>query len=200
VELRITAPTRPAPQSPGPATVLSPLPRLLACVPRFPTASLWARFRSPLPRLQAVAGKSCYDCVQGVHAVGHKVLKDHAFVFCQMFMGWRMADDLETFATLSDGQLYIDVLEGSCRHSEAGCVQTHIAGEIRAWFVDRLAKHKIQIEEIEKASLTVTMKNTIPRKHKRGITLDWTCDAAIRTKDREYKAHLAEPLTWLPVC
>ncbi|MBC7852623.1 MAG: hypothetical protein IAF94_04230 [Pirellulaceae bacterium] len=137
--------------------------------------------------------------MKGAIAVGHKVLQDHAFVFCQMFMGWRMGDDLETLATLSDGQLCINVLEGSCHHSEAGCIQTRIAREIQAWFIDRLAKHKIQIEEIRTATLTVTMKNTISSKRKRGITFDWTCDGTITTVDREYKAHLAEPHTWLPM-
>jgi hypothetical protein len=129
----------------------------------------------------------------------HKILKDHAFVFCQMFMGWRMASDLSTFADLPHGQLYINVLDGTCDHSQSGPVKTYIAGEIKAWFLDRLSKHNIPLADITAASLTVTMKNTIQSQHKMGITFDWTCDGRIKTADREYSAHLAEPHTWLPM-
>lgn len=116
-----------------------------------------------------------------------------------MFMGWRMASDLSTFAELPDGQLAINVLDGTCDHSQAGRVETYIAGEIKAWFLDRLDKHHIPLSDIAAASLTVTMKNTIPSSHKMGITFDWTCDAIIATADRQYSAHLAEPHTWLPM-
>ena len=131
--------------------------------------------------------------------MGHKVLKDHAYVFCQMFMGWRMASDLAKFADLPDGQLHIDGLEGTCHHSATGRVATYIAGEIRAWFLNRLKKHNILVDEIQSAELTVTMKNTIPSKHNRGITFDWNCEATISTADRQYSACLAEPHTWLPM-
>ena len=53
--------------------------------------------------------------------VSHKVLKDHAHVFCQKFYGWRMQSDLETFAALPDGSLTVDVLAGTCVHELARC-------------------------------------------------------------------------------
>jgi hypothetical protein len=116
-----------------------------------------------------------------------------------MFMGWRMNDDLATFARLPDGQLSLNILEGTCAHSEAGSIETHIAKEIREWFRERLRRHNIPLSDVLAASLTVQMKNTLPSKHKRGIMYDWTCDALIRTSDREYAAHLAEPHTWIPM-
>lgn len=131
--------------------------------------------------------------------MGHKVLKDHAYVFCQMFMGWRMADDLSTFAELPDGILEINILDGTCSHSRAGPINTAIAGELRAWFLDRLQKHDIPIAEITRAELSVTMKNSIPSAHKRGINFDWICEAKISTPDRDYSANLAEPHTWMPM-
>jgi hypothetical protein len=131
--------------------------------------------------------------------MGHKVLQDHANVFCQMFMGWRMADDLKVFAKLPSGQLRVNVLDATCEHSVAGMVVTHIAREIRAWFLHRLELHKIPLHDIVDAHLVVQMKSAIAPSRKRGITLDWTCDATIRTRDREYSAHLAEPHTWIPM-
>lgn len=111
--------------------------------------------------------------------MGHKVLQDHAYTFCQMFMGWRMQDDLAAFSKLPDGQLCINVLGGSCEHSKSGPLDTHIAGEIREWFLQRLATHHIPLSDIVAATLTVTMKSTIPTPHRRGIAFDWTCDATI---------------------
>jgi hypothetical protein len=115
-----------------------------------------------------------------------------------MFMGWRMADDLETFAKLPDGELNINVLDAACEHSVAGKIDTYIAGEIKAWFLHRLQEHKIPLHEVTAAHLTVHMKNRIASSHKRGISFDGTCDSTIRTNDREYSAHLAEPHTWIP--
>lgn len=90
-----------------------------------------------------------------------------------------MASDLSTFAELPDGRLDINVLDGTCDHSEAGRVDTYIAGEIKVWFLDRLNKHNIPVGDIAAASLTVTMKNTMPLPNKMGITFDWNCDATI---------------------
>jgi hypothetical protein len=131
--------------------------------------------------------------------MGHKVLQDHAHVFCQMFMGWRMADDLETFSRLPDGKLLINVLDATCEHSEAGRIETHIAKEINAWFLERLQQHRIPLQDIVAAHLTIQMKTTPPARRKRAITFGWTCDATIHTKDREYFAHLAEPHSWMTV-
>jgi len=132
--------------------------------------------------------------------MGHKVLKDHAFTFCQMFMGWRMGEDLDTFSKLPDGQLTIDVLTGNCEHDSAGTVQTYIGPEIAAWFAHRLEQHHIESGEILLATLTVQIaRPTPPAKGKRGITFHWKCKAQIRTSDRLYDAELAEPHPWIPM-
>ena len=131
--------------------------------------------------------------------MGHKILQDHAYTFCQMFMGWRMADDLDVFANLPDGILTIDVLCGTCSHDELGSIETRIAPEIAAWFLHRLDEHRIPRSDIIDATLTVSMDRRIPLPTlKRDITYDWTCDGSFRTKDREYHARLSEPHTWLP--
>lgn len=132
--------------------------------------------------------------------MGRKVLQDHAYVFCQMFMGWRMAQDLEIFASLPDGILTIDVLAGTCNHDSQGVVQTYIAGEISAWFTHQLEHLQIPSTEILKAMLTINLKRLPqPSKRKKGITFAWTCDAVITNVDREYTAHLSEPHTWTPM-
>jgi hypothetical protein len=130
--------------------------------------------------------------------LGHKNLKDHAHVFCQMFFGWRMSEDLETFAQLPEGKLTIDVLTGSCVHDAHGPVQTYIAGEIGAWFRSQLTGRGISIADITEATLSVDLKRRPTPKGKRGITFDWYANSTIRTADRDYTADLAEPHTWIP--
>lgn len=80
--------------------------------------------------------------------MGHKVLTDHANVFCQMFVGWRMAEDFAKLVSLPDGVLTIDVVAGACQHNDVGQVDIHIAREISAWFFDRLTRHHIPREDI----------------------------------------------------
>lgn len=131
--------------------------------------------------------------------MGHKILKDHAHTICQMFVGWRMSQDLEMFATIPEGQLTIDILRGECTHELLGPIDTYIAGEISSWFKHRMSAHKIEESEILQAILTVQL-NRIPQTSKRhwGVTFDWRCDGFIRTFDREYRSQLHEPNTWTP--
>jgi hypothetical protein len=131
--------------------------------------------------------------------MGHKILKDHAHTICQMFVGWRMTQDLEIFATIPEGQLTIDVLRGECKHESLGPIDTYIAGEISAWFKHRLTAHEIEQKEILQAVLTVQL-NRIPQtsKRHRGVKFDWRCDGFICTIDREYRSQLHESHTWIP--
>ena len=132
-------------------------------------------------------------------SMGHKILKDHAHTICQMFVGWRMIQDLELFATIPEGELSIDILRGACTHESLGPIDTYIASEISAWFKHRMTVHQIAESEILQATLTVQLKR-IPQKSKRhrGVTFDWHCDGFIRTDDREYRSQLHEPHTWIP--
>ena len=67
-----------------------------------------------------------------VVSMGHKILKDHAHTICQMFVGWRMTQDLEIFATIPEGQLTIDVLRGECKHESLGPIDTYrLFGDFR---------------------------------------------------------------------
>jgi hypothetical protein len=49
--------------------------------------------------------------------VGRKILQDVANTLPQMFVGWRMAEGLESLAELPDGTLEIDVLTETIRHN-----------------------------------------------------------------------------------
>ncbi|PHQ36107.1 hypothetical protein [Rhodopirellula bahusiensis] len=130
--------------------------------------------------------------------MSHKVLKDHAHVFCQMFYGWRMQSDLETFAALPDGALTVDVLAGTCVHDSCGALETYIAGEMSAWFKHQLDERGIPLADIKSAMLFVDLVRVPPPKKKRGITFDWRGRGVIQTDSREYVSELAESHTWIP--
>lgn len=126
--------------------------------------------------------------------MGHKILQDHAHAFCQMFMGWRMHDDLRIFTSLPDGELFLNILDGTCEHSLVGMIDTYIAKEIKSWFLRRLDEHRIPVSHILAATLKVTM--TKPSKYNRGILFDWKCCGVIKTTDRDYLSHLEESHGW----
>lgn len=130
--------------------------------------------------------------------MGHKVLRDHANVFCQMFVGWRMGDDLGVLSSLLDGQLVINALTGVCHHSMAGIIDLHICGEITEWFRDQLISHHIERESIESAVLLVNLRKLRPIPgRKNGVRFEWKCESEIRTNDRAYNGHLTETSDWL---
>jgi hypothetical protein len=130
--------------------------------------------------------------------MGHKVLQDHANVFCQMFVGWRMAEDLDTFASLPDGMLTIDVLTGTCFHDTVGIVDTFIAHEIAAWFHERLLQHHIPTNNIESATLHAALAKVVPPQDRnRGVQFNWRCSSEIKAHDRSYFSELNETHSWL---
>lgn len=155
----------------------------------------------PLENSLAAAGPSAALVPQEmqIDSMGHKILKDHAHTICQMFVGWRMAQDLEILAAIPEGQLTIDVLRGECQHESLGRINSSIASEISAWFKHRLTAHGIEQSEVLQAVLTVQL-NRIPQTSKRrsGVTFDWRCDGFICTIDREYRSQLHESHTWVP--
>ncbi|TVP96047.1 MAG: hypothetical protein EA381_17810 [Planctomycetaceae bacterium] len=116
-----------------------------------------------------------------------------------MFVGWRMRQDLELFATIPAGELKIDVLRGTCNHHSLGEIDTYIAGELAAWFEHRLAVHQISRVDILAATLTVQLERIDSKTNRhRSVTFDWHCVGLVSTADREYRSHLCETHAWVP--
>jgi len=127
-----------------------------------------------------------------------KILQDHANVFCQMLVGWRMGGDLERLHALGSGHLSIDVLTGACTHNEGVVSELHVALELNAWFLERLAQHSIPVQAISHASVDADLSvSEEPRQRGTCALLAWECQSIIRTDDASYVGQLSEEHKWI---
>ena len=126
-----------------------------------------------------------------------KVIQHYADVLCHMASGWRMGDDLEILADLPSGRIHFDIIEGCASHYSEGEVALCIAGEMKAWFRDRIAKDGIPMEAIQSAVLDVDMdSDRIKTDKKRVISFDWRCHSQIVTAEKTYEAELRDRHAW----
>ena len=114
-----------------------------------------------------------------------------------MLVGWRMQDDLRTFAQMPDGTITVDALSGTCTHSETGHLETHIGPEIAAWLRHRLDADGIPLSTIIVASVAADVTITAERRRRdTRVRFNWHCRSQISTPERHFASELSEPHTW----
>lgn len=126
-----------------------------------------------------------------------KVLQDIANTLCDMLVGWRMADDLELLSEVPDGILRFDVLNSEVSHSTAGELKLQIAGELAAWFKQRLKELNIDFAAILGAELVADFTtDRLKTNRKRIIAFDWKCSSRVVTNEKVYEGQLKERHQW----
>ena len=125
-----------------------------------------------------------------------KDLQDHANVFCQMVVGWRMVgNDVPTLIRLGRGPLTIDILTGAAEHAGTPVKNLYIAAELQAWFAAQLMEQRIPPDTIEAATLHVDFDaTTAPRRRHDRFVLTFDCRSSIQTTDRTYVGTLTEQI------
>jgi len=108
-----------------------------------------------------------------------------------------MGEDLEVLAALPDGTLQIDILSGIATHSSNTQVELHIAVELQAWLLHRLAESTISPSDIEAAALTARIRtDRIATNRKRIVSFDFAVESVIATSERQYRGELQEVHQW----
>jgi hypothetical protein len=126
-----------------------------------------------------------------------KFLQDIANTLCQMLVGWRMGDDLETFAQLPDGTLEVDCLKGTAHHSVSGPVSMLVASELTAWLGHRLEVHRFPSAELRTATVTARIRtDRIATNRKRVVSFDFAVESRVATTSHEYLGALTETHAW----
>lgn len=126
-----------------------------------------------------------------------KVIQDLANTLCQMLVGWRMGEDLETLAALPDGVLVVDALAGTARHDQAGPVRLHIAGELQAWLAERLSAQQIPLQAIDSAQVTATIRTDgVSTNRQQVVSFDFSVCSVIATEQCQYVGKLHEVHHW----
>jgi len=120
-------------------------------------------------------------------------------IFCEMFSGWRLSNDLETLIELKKGHLYLDFLNNSIKlNGELWHKEFHMLNEIAAWFDKDISDYKIDKHLIKEASLSVDFDVSVKeRKSKsrtiRDIELNLQTKGKITTDEEEYTAEKNYP-------
>jgi hypothetical protein len=126
-----------------------------------------------------------------------KVLKNIADTLCQMVVGWRMGDDYERLASMPDGTLVFNLLDGTVAHSSQGPVDLWISGELSAWLTHRLRVERIDASKLFKGVLEVAYKtDRIRTDKKRVVSFDFECRSTILTDEVQYEGSLVERHTY----
>jgi hypothetical protein len=126
-----------------------------------------------------------------------KVFQDFANTLPAMFVGWRMASDLETLAELPDGTLTIDVKRGTAAHTSAPAITLHIAAELQAWLRARFEALSIPSEQLDSAILVARIStDRIATDRKRIVAFSIECKATLISSARSYVGSLSERHVW----
>ena len=136
-----------------------------------------------------------------------KRLQHHADIFCHMFRGWQLHSDYRTLTDLGSGKLEIDFLHETCAHNGQSIPSLSIARTVRAWWRDDLSAHRIPLDDVHQAQLSVDMRI---RKQlgQRDHSVTWAKSALIfvscklrahsiiRTNEATYKSEYDDRLEW----
>ena len=126
-----------------------------------------------------------------------KRLNHYADVTCRMFMGWRMQADLKILASLPDGQLEVNLLNGTASHTSSGPLALYIAKEIQAWLQQESTKDNIDIAQVKEAALTVDIKTDLVKtNNKKVVCFSFDCSSKLVTEEKTYGAHVSETHKW----
>ncbi len=129
--------------------------------------------------------------------MGRKRCNHYADVVCRMFMGWRMHEDLEILALLPDGNLTLNLLEGTANHESVGSLELHIAKEIQTWLAQESQKDGIRITDIVSATLSVQIKtDSVKTNRKKVVCFSFNCQSNFQMSDRTYTANVSETHHW----
>ena len=123
-----------------------------------------------------------------------KRLQHHTDIFCDMFAGWKIVNDMKSLAELESGIIEFDFLNRTQKLNNAESkTDFNMFYEISEWFADDLKKHNIGTELIKEAKLKAEFGvKLIPGKKKsrtKGITeLYLNLNSLILTDEKEYKS------------
>lgn len=97
----------------------------------------------------------------------------------------RLFFDLETLATLPDGQVQFDLKAGTATHS-AGHPNLKSAADIANWFNGQLKSRGFEVSRIEQAQATLTINTTDPPTH-RDTLISFRFKATVALKAEGYE-------------
>lgn len=127
-----------------------------------------------------------------------KRLQHQTDIFCDMFAGWKIVNDMKSLVELESGIIEFDFLNKTQKLNNAESkTDFNMFYEISEWFANDLKKHNIQTELIKEAKVKAEFKVefTDGKKNSRtnGITkLYLNLNSRILTDEKDYKSEKKE--------
>jgi len=115
-------------------------------------------------------------------------------IFCDMFSGWRLVNDMDTLIQLQSGQFVLDFIAKTMKfNGEPLERDLNMLTEIAVWFGKDLVDSKIEKTSIQSATLIVdfisTVKDGKPKSRtKKIIEINLKMKSSILTDEKEYSA------------
>jgi hypothetical protein len=118
----------------------------------------------------------------------HGVAQDLA----AMAVSSRIAEDLETFATLPDGAVQVDLIAGIARVAGGTAVALQIGSNLWSWLVKQSSERGFNLTEIAQAEILIhTDTSRIPTNRASIVSFDLRAVATLVHEGREYKGESA---------
>lgn len=123
-----------------------------------------------------------------------KRLQHHTDIFCDMFSGWKIVNDMKSLTELESGIIEFDFLNKTQKlNGTKSKIDFNMFYEISEWFAEDLKKHNIEMEllKIAKLNAEFNIKLISGKKKSRtkGITeLNLILNSSILTNEKEYKS------------
>lgn len=121
-----------------------------------------------------------------------KRINHQVVIFCDMFSGWKLVNDMDTLIQLQSGKFTLDFLAKTVKlNNEPYDKDFNMLSEIADWFNKDLADNKIDANSILSATLIVDFISTItdgkPKSRtKKIIEIKLKMKSAILTDEKEY--------------
>ena len=123
-----------------------------------------------------------------------KRLQHNTDIFCEMFSGWKIVNDMKSLTELESGIIEFDFLNKTQKlNGTKSKIDFNMFYEISEWFAEDLKKHNIEMEllKIAKLNAEFNIKLISGKKKSRtkGITeLNLILNSSILTNEKEYKS------------
>lgn len=110
---------------------------------------------------------------------------------------WRLWSDLELLATLPDGTLAIDALDGMARHSVTGVIPLRLGEELKAGLSDQLSRRGVAPEEVSTATVAMAVDTSaVSTDRTRIVHFDFRISARLETRVGVFAAAQDEEHVW----
>ena len=110
---------------------------------------------------------------------------------------WRLWSDLELLASLPDGTVAIDALDGMSRHSVTGVIPLRLGEELKAGLTDQLARRGVAAEEVSAATVSMVVETgAVPTDRARIVHFDLRISARLETRAGVFAAAQDEEHVW----